>query len=497
MNRFNWQAIDIRILAVVASLFISCFTFAFPEPLNDDAFLYIRTAEIFLNSGLTAAYAHYSWASYSVLIGTVSLTGLTIIQSAFLLNGLFFALLTYGFISVVKTIDSSDTTLIAAAILILVFPELNEYRHFIIRDIGFWALVFIAIWQLSLFVQQAKSAQALIFVTCLLFAASLRIEAIAYLLFVPLVLLLFIRDKEQFRRVALLNLGSALALVAVTIILLVSGINVIAMATQFVSTYLPFFRSAFSPEQEQTLHLANTLFGSYGAIYSGRYLTLFMATGFFALLIISIANALGVPLLTVLVFGLIKRLKNLQTSKVKVLLAVISVNFLIVFGFIYITRFLPSRYAMVLAISITALIPILVSQWFSVNWPQLRSWKRAGPFMIVLYLFIDSYISFGRSTDYIDNAISWLATEQLQLGQLITNESAIGYFSQVVEEYDRVSNEVFISNIKNAKQGDYIAFETRQSLMFLLEEQFTSDRFEPLAQFPERSNPRILIYRRL
>jgi hypothetical protein len=496
VSKLNWQEIDIRIIAVVASIVISCFTYLFPEPLNDDAFLYLRTAEIYLRDGLGAAYTHYSWASYSVLIALFSLLGFTLIQAAFFINGLFFALLTYAFISVVKTVDDSNGTLIAAAVVVLVFPELNEYRYFIIRDIGFWALVFSAIWQLSLFIQHGGFIHAAAFCGAFMVAASLRIEAIAYLVFVPLMLLAVIRVPNQFRRVVALNFGSVLALVSATVLLLVVGVNPIALAAQFISTYSPFFIDAFSPDPERTFELSNTLFGSHGAIYSGYYLTIFMAAGFFALLIISIANAVGLPLLTVLFVGLIKQLKMLNLQRTKVLLAVILVNFIIAFGFIYVTRFLPSRYSMILAISIAALIPILVNQWFiEISSPPSR-WQRLAPFLVVIYLFVDSYISFGRPTNYIDNAVTWLDSEQLQVGQLITNESAIAYFSQVVEDYDRVSNDVFVNKITNAKIGDFVAIETRQPLGLLIEEHLQSDQFELLAAFPEEAKARILIYRR-
>ena len=86
---------------------------------------------------------------------------------------------------------------------------------------------------------------------------------------------------------------------------------------------------------------------------------------------------------------------------------------------------------MVLAISIAGLIPILVAQWLVQNHP-LKGWQKSVPILIVVYLFIDSYISFGRSTDYINNAVDWLETEQIQPGQLVTNESAIAYFSGLV-----------------------------------------------------------------
>ena len=504
MNKHTWREIDIRVLAVLASLLISCFTYAFGEPLNDDAFLYIRTAEIYLRDGLGAAYGHYSWASYSVLIGTLSQTGLGIIQAAYLLNSLFFALLTFGFVSVVKTIDSSNSALITASILILVFPELNEYRHFFIRDIGFWALVFTAIWQLCLFVQHQRLAHGLGFSLLLLVAASFRLEAIAYLIFVPLVLLIFVRKEAYFREVAFLSLGCFIGPIVVGAALSLVGVNVIALSSEFMSIYTPFLQSVFFPEPAETARISNVLFGDFGAVYSGYYLTLFMTVGLFALLLVSIANALGLPLLLVLTAGLVKKFDSLKTKRINVLLAVIIVNFLIVFCFIYITRFLPSRYSMVLAISITALIPLLVGHWFHDNWPQLKSWRKYGPLLVVCYLFIDSYISFGRSTDYIDDAIAWLNAEQLQQGQLITNESAIGYFSGVVEDYDRVSNDVFITKISNAKPDDYIALEMRSSLIYFLDEQLEPGRFDLLAEkfelvaaFPDNSSPRIVIYKRL
>ncbi len=496
VSKLKWQTIDIRLIAVIASLLISCFTYAFPEPLNDDAFLYIRTAEIFVDNGLSAAFSHYSWASYSVLIGLLSLSGLTILQAAFLLNGLFYALLTYGFISIVKSIDGSTNTLIAAAILVLVFPELNEYRHSLIRDIGFWAFVFIAVWQLSLFTHCYKVIHAVIFCISLFLASLLRIEAIAYLLFVPLVLLFFVKQRTDIKPVAFLALGSALSIVVVVTLLQLAGFDVITNATVFVSRYAPFLQSAFSPEQGETLELATAVFGNYGEVYSSYYLALFMAAGFFALLIVSIINALGLPLLIVLVLGFSRQLGTLRDRKFNVLLAFILVNFLIVFGFIYITRFLPSRYSMVLAISIAGLIPILVTRWLSENQP-LHGWKKSVPILIVVYLLIDSYISFGRSTDYIDNAVSWLKSENIQPGQLITNESAIAYFSGLVEDYDRVSSDVFMSKIEGANRGDIIAFEFRPSLGKLIENQLDTDRFEQLTSFPEGSTPKIIMYRRV
>ncbi|HBP99308.1 MAG TPA: hypothetical protein DD672_02370, partial [Gammaproteobacteria bacterium] len=62
MSSTNWQQWDIRLLTVLASLALSGFAVAFASLPNDDAYTYIRTAEIFLEHGVGAAISHYTWA---------------------------------------------------------------------------------------------------------------------------------------------------------------------------------------------------------------------------------------------------------------------------------------------------------------------------------------------------------------------------------------------------------------------------------------------------
>ncbi len=496
MSKPTWQNIDVRLPAVIASLLLSCFTFLFPQPLNDDAFLYLRTAELFLSDGVAAAFSHYSWASYSVLIGLVSLLGLPLISAAFLINSGFFALLTYAFISVVRTVDESRTTLVAAAVVVLVFPELNEYRYYIIRDIAFWALVFVALWQLSAHIQDGGKSKIAVFCAALLMAASFRIEAILYLIFIPLTSLILVKQQEQLKRLKTVSACAVAAVVLLPTILLVGGVNGFALATEFISTYKPFFVSAFLTDPEEAARTSTAIFGSYGAIYSGYYLALFLLAGFFALLIVSLANALGLPLLLVVVAGLRRQIQQVRTDKATVLLAAIVINFFIAFCFIYITKFLPSRYSMVLAIAIVALIPLLLKRWFLDVWPQAKQWQRLAPVLIVIYLFIDSYISFGRANDHIDVALAWIEDRQLNQGQLVTNESSIGYFSQLVEDYDGVSDDLFWRNVATTQPGDIIVMENRPSLRNLAEITFSSEEFVLLKSLPDGDKPRLTIYER-
>jgi len=92
-------------IAVAASLVLSIFTLLLQEIPNSDAYTYVRTAEIFLAEGIVAAYQHYSWATYSILIGIVSVTGLDVFSAGLFINAMFYAILVYAFLSIVKEIN--------------------------------------------------------------------------------------------------------------------------------------------------------------------------------------------------------------------------------------------------------------------------------------------------------------------------------------------------------------------------------------------------------
>ena len=107
MARRHW---DIRYLAVIASLLLSGWSALNASLPNDDAYTYLRTTEIFLNDGIGAAISHYTWAGYPILIGITSLSGLSLLQAAYTLNAMFYGLLVFSYISIVRQIDNSRLT---------------------------------------------------------------------------------------------------------------------------------------------------------------------------------------------------------------------------------------------------------------------------------------------------------------------------------------------------------------------------------------------------
>src|SRR5690606_36760526 len=192
----SWINKDIRWWAILASLLLSLLHALLNPMPNVDAFTYVRTAEVYLEQGLFAAFAWYPSATYPVLIAWIhQMTGLNLFVSGQVINAMVYALLTYTFITLVMEIhrraDTTGTDRIAllAAITILVFPQLTEYRYFLIRDIGALAFLLMGLLQLMRVERERWLRQALLFTLFTLAAALFRAEALVYLLLGPCTLL--------------------------------------------------------------------------------------------------------------------------------------------------------------------------------------------------------------------------------------------------------------------------------------------------------------------
>ena len=160
--------VDVRLWAVAASLLFSAWAgFSVAVP-NDDAFLYLRTAQIFQVQGIGAAFEYYAWAAYPVLLGLVAALGLELFTAAYVLNAALFALLAFAFVSVCREFSTERRLLGLAALTILLFPEINEYRYYILRDTGFWAFSVLGLWWLIRYHAEASWKCCAYFCTAML-----------------------------------------------------------------------------------------------------------------------------------------------------------------------------------------------------------------------------------------------------------------------------------------------------------------------------------------
>ena len=500
INKKKFTHLDIRILGVLISLLVSFFTLLSPGLPNDDAYAYIRTAEIALNDGIDAAIQYYSWAGYSLLIAFVSKAGIDLFTAAQLINAFFLSLLVYSFISIVNCFNDSKTASNLAAICILLYPPLNELRSDIIRDIAMWALSLFALWQFLLFVKSNHLPNFICFCLSIILASLFRAEAIVYLFSLPMGLLLDGRYKKEVRFKKLLKcmvvISFSLALVVLIIGLI--GIDVISVFQKFISVYEPFLDNTLSPDVAESYSLSNGIFGEYARTYSGPYLGLFMIAGLFAILIVKLFEGIGGPFFWLLAYGAIKRQVRLETTFLTPVLIFLFTNLAIVFGFIIVTKFISARYSMIFCLVLILFVPLILDKL--INGIRKSSFKDLRMRVLILffgYCAFDSFISFGSSKSYIDQSLAWLETESSLYPRVTTNNHAIAYFSGRVENYDKVTRLISESEIRELELNDLLILEMNYEMSVLLDKASLKPYLELQASFPNNQDIKLAIYRKI
>ena len=485
---------DPRLWAVAASLLLSVYAAITVSIPNDDAFVYIRTAEIFQQQGIAAAFDHFAWAGYSVLIGLIAAAGLEVFTAAYLLNGLFFAVLTYAFVSICREFSEDRRLLALAALTILLFPEINEYRFQILRDSGFWAFSLLGIWSLIRYGAAGAWKFCLYFCGAMLLAAIFRPEAILYLLLAPLCLLL---DQRHQRAKRYQLSGRALTVAAgVLLLFFLAGLTLnLDLLQQMItqgSVYVPFLQTLFDPGSRE---IAEAIFGEHAAVYSGRYLPLILLAGLMVILIAELLYAVGMPFTLILAWGWWKKWLMPNREKALPIIAFAVINLLIVLTFVLVTRYLTSRYAMTFSLTLALTVPFIASEMLKRAPPGTR----LAPWLLALFFAfsaVDSYYTFGRSKTYIHDAVEWLNENPDQNTQLLTNNRAVAYYSNQVTDYDQVQPSLTEQQVLAMAPGDIIVVATSPAIEQLLSIPEIANLLEPAATFPNAREPLIQIYQR-
>lgn len=192
------------LFTALASLALTLWAITIGPIINPDAILYLSAATEFSSGSFENGVALYKWPFYSVLISLIhSATGLNVQSSAYTINACMHMLATLGFVACVHALGGNKRILIIAALIILLFPSLNKYRAFIIRDAGFIAFYLWSIYYLLLGLKIGLKKPNLKYLTLSFLSISLatlfRIEAVATLVIIPCYLLYIYNNNKNWR----------------------------------------------------------------------------------------------------------------------------------------------------------------------------------------------------------------------------------------------------------------------------------------------------------
>lgn len=502
LSRLNHQ--NLCFFAVLASIVSTLIISLTTEIYNNDAYSYIRAAELITDNGLQAEIKNYTWLGYSSLIAGFGQLGFDLFQAGLLVNGAMHALLIFVFIKCSHEIGGNVTTTAMAALVILLYPQLNEYRSLIIRDMGFWAFSMLGLWQLLIISKKITQLvdtsysqilpPAFIFTFATLFAILFRVEAILYLLLCPISLAFHSakNKKNALHSFYLTGLIAISSLFLLYFFLSINSINLFVAFQNLALRYEPFLESNIFSYRAQASSMSAALFGEYGAAFSNQYLSIFLIGGFVAMILATIFNTAGLPLGLLIIYG-IKKYKSyfadILGNNKRVIAVYVGVNLLILTVFVFTTRFSSNRYSVLLCIIGLLFVPIVIEKKFlEYDFKKQKIFSLCVG-LIFFFCFIDSFFSFGRSKSFINEANVWI--ENHPSVPLLTNNYSIAYASGRVKNYDQTKPFIDRDDLMNLPGKALIAVEYEGSLTKLnevLEESEVQTYVTLSAVFPKTSS---------
>lgn len=487
---------DPRLAAVVASCLISLVTIADNPIPNDDAFSYLRAAELFRTQGLEAMLSAYGWYGYSVLIALVNgIFPIGLINSAHLLNMLAFALLTVTFISLVAEYRDEPRVKLFAALVILLFPTINELRFNLIRDFGYWAFCLAALLQLIRFGKSGRPLHAAGWLLAMAGAVFFRLEGLVILALSPFALLVPWSLPHRGRR--LLVLGGLLLAGTATILLLffLAGINLIEVFRFAYRWYLPLLAAypdtlaSAASGASLSEHISPQL-----AMFAGKGLIVLLA-GYLYAVAATLVMTLGPPVALFLVYTWLTGRQRLDEAAKWPWLFFTGASLLSLLLFVSIMQFLTTRYAVMTALLLLTLMPLALDNLYLAAQAsgRLQTCRRMAGFWLV-YFVVDSLVSFGYSKAYIEEAIAWSRDNMAPGSTLQTNNFAVAYYSGLVAAYDEVDIDPAASLAALGGSG-YLVLELSHDELALREQLAGRDDLAELAAFANTRGDAIIIYR--
>jgi len=485
------------------SVLLSIYIVAQNSFLNDDAYGYLHAAEVFQRDGLRTVLDVYGWYGYSILIALLDplLPG-GLLDSARWFNALAYALLVAAFIRIVTQLHPQPSQRLRwfAAATILLYPEINEMRFYLIRDFGYWAF---ALWSLSFLIDfnaRPRLLTAIAWCVCVLLAIGFRLEGLLILGLAPLMLSLPPERGLPWEVRKLTRLWSVLGVGVglVATLCLMAGIDLIGLIGFAYRYYLPLLFNLSDSVRDTTASLVQVLFtpdnfpGADNLWHGG----VIIAFAYVFTVLVNMVQALSLPLALLLAWGWARGLLRPLPHVKRPFAAYLLSSLVALTLFMFIMHFLTQRYAVLLCLVLLTQVPLLLEHLAQTAreqdfLPRFR-WV-VGAFCI--YYAGDSLVSFGYSREYVEHAIAWSRSELPPDIRLYTNDVTLAYESGRIEDYDSVSRDAHLV-LTLAEPGDYLMLVVGHDDISLREELELQRDLALEASFSNERGDEVRIYQK-
>lgn len=414
----------VRLFTALASLLLSLQAVYFDDILNSDAVRYLQLANDYSIGGLAAIQGLFDWPAFSILIAWVhQLTSLSIETTGFVLNSLFFILLTDALVLISNLLVASPRQLSIAAVLILCFTPINEYRDFILRDPGYWAFSSLALYQFMLFYISPSYKSATLWQIFMVIAILFRIEGIVILLGLPLFLL--------FAKPAMTGMKQ---IVQASYLLMIGAFLVVAFVLSQPDLLATFGRPVsileylnFDIYTQKLTHATSLIEHRILNHYSKDYAAFIFISGLLAMFTYKLVKAFSLSYLIVYLATFSKKCQPHAKQLQQLLLLFVVLNIILLLTFLFKQYFISSRYTLMALIGTLLLLMHGLTHGIEQLWLHKNRWLLSLIAFSLFYSIVDNSTMSHRKS-YIKETAIWAAHNLPQDSLVMTDNEFIMYY---------------------------------------------------------------------
>ncbi len=430
-NRFNTYLIYGT--AIVVSFLLTWLSICQYRTFNADGVLYLQTARDFLQGGFKAAYQQYPWPFFSVLIAELSRWfGVTVLTAAYWLSGLFFALITIAFLTIVRQLAYSVKLQWLALFVILTFRPLTKYSHYIIRDAGYLAFFLVGVALLISFINKPRWYKAVAWNIAMTLALLFRVEGTLFLVLAPLIVWFdFPKDKlGTLRRYIQLNSLTVIYFIVMAFFVLLfshHGMNSTGRLSGLLNGIVDFIRTAWGEFYLAVFYVSKYVLPPPAA----RFGWVFTLSGLIGTFIYCCIIGITLPYLVGLVYGL----RGVVWRYYRAILVYVVIAFVLVSAYSFSRYYFVVRYFLPLsALLLTIAIPGLARLYCSSRDVRCRyfPWRKVLLWLVVLLMLaqaVSTVFHIGPSKRYRYLAAVWLREHTAPTATVYTNDGKIAFIS--------------------------------------------------------------------
>lgn len=437
----------IRIFTALASLLLSLMAVYFDDLINRDGILYIDTASAYLQGGLDEASKLYNWPFFSIIIAySHKLTTLPLQTNAYFITILLFALLNDTLVRISHKLLPNKKQMFIAALFLLCFQPINEYRDFIVRDIGYWAFASLSLYYLILFIETPTLKTATLWQLIAIAAVLFRLEGVLLLLGLPLFLFVIQKPSDGLKHYLLLNCFF-IVILPLTLLIALSSFSPHAAFNKINSvSYYTNIDGFLTTLNESVLVLKTKVLNKY----SEDYASLILVSGLMVMLFYKLLKALGMGYIVIYLTSWQQKTPIKPTTTRTLLYYFLTLNILILVAFVLHQYFLTTRYTVLALITLLLLMLPTLCNFLEKSWATKNRPILFISGFILFFSLADSIIQ-SSSKAYIKNTAIWAAENLPKESKILTESNTIRYYAKAHDASTKIS----VGKLKSHKLYDY------------------------------------------